>query len=828
MRFRPAILCVALLPALQAWAAVSAPFAGRLVNFSARGAVGTGDDTLILGCVLDGGSPQPLLFRGVGPTLSQFSVTNPAAATALTVYGPTPQTIGSGTNDPLATSTAQRVGAFELPAGSRDAATVLTSDRGSYTVHVNGANNATGTALGEIYDANDAGDRRLRNFSARARVGGSTGALIAGFVIDGTLPRRVLLRAAGPSLASAVPSAISDPQLALYRAGEAAALAQNDNWAGNATLKAAATAAGAFAFVSDSSRDAALIATLPPGAYTVVVNGVGSAAGVALVEIYDITATASAAPTIAAQPGSMILTAGASASLTVISGNPAPAVYQWHKNGALIPGATSDTLSLPNVQPADVGTYVVTVTNALGSIVSAPATVSLVAPPGPLPPAAQFNLVGFATIGSGATGGGVLATSDPNYRVLDASIPNRAQQLRTWLESTTPLVVDVQVDVDLGALNNVGNRPKTNPELVASGLGVINVRANKTVFSSTGATLRHGMFNISGQNNIIVRNLRFRGLWEFDEGSQNPPDNAPWGYKIQDWDYLTIQNGARNIWIDHCDFEKSYDGLADVKAAADLVTFSWCRFGGDTEGAVARQIAHLEKLYSGQITDSRTDFTFYRGLRDGAYAAQGIPRQSVADIVTHELPHDKGNLIGSSDTATGDIGTLNLTVHHSYYRAVRQRLPRMRFGNAHVFNLFVDNSQIVDGTNMGTATTCDAAVYVENSYYFEIADPFPPVSGTSPPGRITQTGSTWIYRGVNQSLATNTFLKNPATWSWNFGTKNFAWSVLAGGNPLAPPYGYTADPTEFTKDNLRYVGVIVPANAADQATLAGYLARTTH
>src|SRR5205814_8782050 len=91
-------------------------------------------------------------------------------------------------------------------------------------------------------------------------------------------------------------------------------------------------------------------------------------------------------------------------------------------------------------------------------------------------------------------------------------------QLRTWLESTTPLVVDVQVDVDLGALNNVGNRPRTNPELVASGLGVINVRANKTVFSSTGATLRHGMFNISNQSNIIVRNLRFRGLWEFDEG----------------------------------------------------------------------------------------------------------------------------------------------------------------------------------------------------------------------------------------------------------------------------------------------------------------------
>ena len=422
----------------------------------------------------------------------------------------------------------------------------------------------------------------------------------------------------------------------------------------------------------------------------------------------------------------------------------------------------------------------------------------------------------------------MLAPGDVNYKILDASVANRAQQLKTWLESTTTLVVDIQADVDLGALNNLSNRPMTNPELIAAGVGVINLRSNKTVFSSTGATLRHGTFNISGQNNIIVRNLRFRGLWEFDEGSQNPPNNSPWGYKIQDWDYIDIQNNAKNVWIDHCDFEKSYDGIADSKAGADLVTFSWCRLGGDTEGAVARQVSYLEKLYQGQITDSRISWTFYKGLRDGIYAGQGIPAQSVQNILDHELPHDKCNLVGAADTTTSDIGYLNLTFHHIYYHACRQRLPRMRFGNAHVFNIFVDNSIITDGTNMATATTCNAAVFAENNYYLEVADPFPPVSGTSPAGLLAQTGCKWIYQKADQSFAANTFLKDPATWVWNTGAKNFTWTVAPAPNARRLPYSYQADPVDYTRNNLSYVGVIVPANPADQATLAGYLVRTAH
>ena len=94
--------------------------------------------------------------------------------------------------------------------------------------------------------------------------------------------------------------------------------------------------------------------------------------------------------------------------------------------------------------------------NQLESITSPSATLALLSAAAGLPPASTFNLVGFATLGSGTTGGGALAPGDANYRVLDAAIANPAQQLRTWLESTTTLVVDVQIDVDLGALNTIG------------------------------------------------------------------------------------------------------------------------------------------------------------------------------------------------------------------------------------------------------------------------------------------------------------------------------------------------------------------------------------
>ena len=107
-------------------------------------------------------------------------------------------------------------------------------------------------------------------------------------VIDGVTPATVLIRGIGPTLATyGVTGSLADPQLTLFRNG--ALIAANDDWGGDATLTATFAQVGAFTLAADS-RDAALIATLPPGAYTAQVAGADGTTGVALVEVYLVPA----------------------------------------------------------------------------------------------------------------------------------------------------------------------------------------------------------------------------------------------------------------------------------------------------------------------------------------------------------------------------------------------------------------------------------------------------------------------------------------------------------------------------------------------------------
>ena len=112
--------------------------------------------------------------------------------------------------------------------------------------------------------------------------------LIAGFVITGDFSKQVLIRAVGPTLSTyGVTGVLADPKAELYLSGGTVPIQTNDNWGGGSTLKAAFNTVGAFALPDDASKDAAMLATLTPGAYSVVVSGVNNTTGVALVEIYE-------------------------------------------------------------------------------------------------------------------------------------------------------------------------------------------------------------------------------------------------------------------------------------------------------------------------------------------------------------------------------------------------------------------------------------------------------------------------------------------------------------------------------------------------------------
>ena len=145
---------------------------------------------------------------------------------------------------------------------------------------------ALALALAALLPAQEA---RLANVSTLTRVGTGADVLTAGFVITGTVPRQVVIRAVGPTLGAApfnVPGVLANPQLTVYGPDSSTRVAAtNDDWAAaNAPTFASV---GAFALQA-SSRDAAVVATLAPGAYTAQVSGVGDTVGTALVEVYEV------------------------------------------------------------------------------------------------------------------------------------------------------------------------------------------------------------------------------------------------------------------------------------------------------------------------------------------------------------------------------------------------------------------------------------------------------------------------------------------------------------------------------------------------------------
>ena len=127
--------------------------------------------------------------------------------------------------------------------------------------------------------------------STRAFVGPGDLELIGGFVLSGTAPKTMLLRAAGPALrAFGVRDALPAASLALYSGSTL--MASNINWSAQPNATAVATAAAqvsAFAF-TPGSADAALLVTLAPGSYTAIMSGAGGVIGSGLLEAYEVGA----------------------------------------------------------------------------------------------------------------------------------------------------------------------------------------------------------------------------------------------------------------------------------------------------------------------------------------------------------------------------------------------------------------------------------------------------------------------------------------------------------------------------------------------------------
>ncbi|MGB2971746.1 MAG: hypothetical protein WBD29_05200, partial [Candidatus Competibacter sp.] len=251
----------------------------QLINLSTRAWVGTGDSVLIAGFVIRGSSPKKVLIRAIGPSMAKAGVPNLLYDPTLTLYNG--QTVLASNNDWQDSQKTAIEATGKAPPDPQESAILTTLNPGPYTAIIRGANDTTGNALVEVYDI-ERSAIRLINVSTRGRTETGDSVMIAGFVIGGSSPKQILVRALGPALnAAGVPATLADPTLTLYQ-GQTV-VTSNDNWQDSQKTAIEATRKAPL-----NLQESAILKTLNPGAYTAIVRGANSTVGNSLVEVYDL------------------------------------------------------------------------------------------------------------------------------------------------------------------------------------------------------------------------------------------------------------------------------------------------------------------------------------------------------------------------------------------------------------------------------------------------------------------------------------------------------------------------------------------------------------
>lgn len=262
--------------------ATATPSGGQRVtldNLSNRVFVQTGDNVMIGGFIVQGSTPKSIILRAIGPSLAEGGVVGAISDPVLDIRNASGALIAS--NDGWNKANAEALIALGLaPTDGREAALVLTLPPGAYSAVVHGKGTSRGVALFELYNLNRA-QGSVVNISTRGWVETGDNVMIGGFIIRGSNETKVIVRAIGPSLvAKGVTDALLDPTLELYDS-DGALVSANDNWRSN---QEGAIIDSTIPPIDD--REAAIVRTLTPGAYTAVVRGQNETTGVALFEVY--------------------------------------------------------------------------------------------------------------------------------------------------------------------------------------------------------------------------------------------------------------------------------------------------------------------------------------------------------------------------------------------------------------------------------------------------------------------------------------------------------------------------------------------------------------
>ena len=356
------------------------------------------------------------------------------------------------------------------------------------------------------------------------------------------------------------------------------------------------------------------------------------------------------------------------------------------------------------------------------------------------------------------TGGGLLKESSKNYYTVD-NAEDFLKAIQSVKKSGMASVIELTADIALGdkEVNNFQDysafitahkqAPLTHPTLLKTGVSMLKLEnmSNLTIYSKNGAKITHTCVDITGSNNIIIRNIEFDEIWEWDDETQG-------GYDRNDWDYMTIEKGSFDIWIDHCTFYKTYDGVIDIKTPTDSsnVTISWCEFLPASEDNV------FFDAMMNIMKDNPDNYPYYKHLLEEGMTDRQIYNYAYGQKKTH--------LLGQSDTDTS-AKNITATFANNYYKNSMDRMPRLRYGTAHVYNCIMDAQDLRDmrldientvGSTLaqkivsnGASSNCGAHMLLENCYMSGMTNVLISGNGESSAGYINAVNT--IYKLDNKA-----------------------------------------------------------------------------
>jgi hypothetical protein len=263
-------------------------------GMAARGRIYIAADNKVYAfSVLTGATPTPTATATATPTSTATATpTATATATATVPQSPTPSLTPGFTPSPTATATATAT----VTATATATATIPPTPTPTLSPGITPSPTPTATAIiaptatpsltPAVTATPSATPAQAQNLSTRMNVQTGSNVAIGGFIITGTAPKHLLLRAIGPSLTQlGIANALADPVMQLHGPGGFGTIA-NDNWRDDPIQELAIIATG---IPPGNDLESAIDVTVLPGAYTAIVSGKNNTTGVGLIEVYDLS-----------------------------------------------------------------------------------------------------------------------------------------------------------------------------------------------------------------------------------------------------------------------------------------------------------------------------------------------------------------------------------------------------------------------------------------------------------------------------------------------------------------------------------------------------------